>query len=88
MAASHARQRKEMQDVAAAMQAGFSEAEAEARQEYESARWGRRHPFSSSFVLSGSASKRYMIVVLDCESICREEGNQGEGAGGGQQDGG
>lgn len=37
--ASHARQRKEMQDVASAMAAGFGEAEAEAQQEYESARW-------------------------------------------------
>jgi len=35
----HTRQRKEMQDVAAAMAAGFTEAEGEARQEYESARW-------------------------------------------------
>jgi hypothetical protein len=36
--ASHARQRKEMADVASAMNAGFAEAEGEARQEFESAR--------------------------------------------------
>ena len=39
VAAAAARQRKEATDVAAAMAAGFNEAEAEARQEYEAARW-------------------------------------------------
>jgi hypothetical protein len=38
VAAGHARQRKELQDIATAMAAGFAEAEGEARQEYESAR--------------------------------------------------
>ncbi|KAI8474613.1 MAG: flagellar associated protein [Monoraphidium minutum] len=62
VAAGHARQRKEMQDVAAAMGAGFSEAEAEAQQEYESAREE----------IKNRGSEEYNILKIQLEAVIEE----------------
>ncbi|GBF98175.1 hypothetical protein Rsub_10675 [Raphidocelis subcapitata] len=62
IAASHARQRKEMADVASAMSAGFAEAEGEARQEFESAREE----------IKNHNSEEYNILKIQLEGIIEE----------------
>lgn len=62
MCAAHGRSRKEMQDAAAAMSAGFAEADAEARQEFESAREE----------IKNRDSEEYNILKIQLEGIIEE----------------